>query len=304
MNTGLNGVAGLNSGAGIGGNVDPIRATADEPPIGRPDQPDGPVADAAPVNPPTYKSASVSGGASDGDPHGKPDDAAPDDAAPDDAAPDDMAPDDGAVDDGGEPNGPIRRCALSRLEHPIAELIRFVRAPDGTIVPDIASKLPGRGVWIEAKRSSVEEAVRRGAFAKSLKKPCSADAGLGQRVEDLLRRRLIDALGLANKAGLVISGFEKLSAKMEASEITVLLHGSDAAADGSGKLDRKFAAIGRSTGGGHDLDSVIVKELTIDEMSLAIGRPNVVHVGLRSGGATLRLLENASRLRRFRAPRA
>ncbi|MBX9927070.1 MAG: hypothetical protein K2Y05_11985, partial [Hyphomicrobiaceae bacterium] len=113
-----------------------------------------------------------------------------------------------------------------------------------------------------------------------------------------------DALGLANKAGLVVTGFEKVSAKMEASEVIALLHGSDAAEDGAGKLDRKFAAIGKSARPGFDLDSVIVRELTIDEMSLAIGRPNVVHAGLRSGGATVRLLENAKRLRRFRAARA
>ena len=207
-------------------------------------------------------------------------------------------------DAGDEPSGPVRSCALSRQEFAIAELVRFVRAPDGTIVPDIAGKLPGRGVWVEARRSVLVEAVRRNVFAKSLKKPCTADEGLCRRVEDLMLRRLIDALGIANKAGLVVTGFEKVSAKIEASEVIALLHGSDAAVDGVGKLDRKFAAIGKSTRPGFDLESVIVTELTIDEMSLAIGRPNVVHAGLRSGGATLRLLENALRLRRFRAARA
>lgn len=218
--------------------------------------------------------------------------------------------DEPVLDEGDHPgtdDGPVRTCAVSRAAMPVTDLIRFVRAPDGTITPDVMAKLPGRGVWVEASRAAVAEAHRRNVFAKSLKKPCSAPPDLATKVEGLLLRRLIDALGLANKAGLLITGFEKLNAKIELSEIQVLFHGSDAAADGAGKLDRKFLAVQAArcgTGRGlADLDSLIVRELTIDEMSLAIGRPNVVHAGARSGGATLRLLETAKRLKRFRARR-
>ena len=213
-------------------------------------------------------------------------------------------------------SGPVRSCAVSRQSFPVVDLIRFVRAPDGTIVPDIAQKLPGRGVWVEASRGAVELAQKKNAFAKSLKKPCVAPPDLAARVEVLLVRRLIDGLGLANKAGLVVGGFAKIAASIESHDIIALFHGIDAARDGVEKLDRRLntarnqavveGSAGRRSGGqgGGDLDSVIIRELTIDEMSLAIGRPNVVHAGLRSGGATLRLLETAKRLRRFRASRA
>ena len=57
--------------------------------------------------------------------------------------------------------GVERLCALTREVKPLAELIRFVAAPDGAIVPDIKRKLPGRGVWVTARRAAIDEAVKR-----------------------------------------------------------------------------------------------------------------------------------------------
>ena len=39
-----------------------------------------------------------------------------------------------------------------------SRLIRFVAAPDGSVAPDLARKLPGRGRWVAADRASVEAA--------------------------------------------------------------------------------------------------------------------------------------------------
>ena len=192
---------------------------------------------------------------------------------------------------------PVRTCAVTRIEHSVADLLRFVASPDGIIVPDLARKLPGRGVWVELSRGRIEEAVRRNVFAKSLKRPVIAAADLPQRVEMLLVKRVLDALSLANKAGLVIPGFAQIDAALEAGNVAGLLHGRDAAQGGRDKLDRKFDAISQA----RDYAPRICDELTIDQMSLAIGRSNVVHAALISGGATTRLLDDVERLKRFRA---
>ena len=57
--------------------------------------------------------------------------------------------------------GPERRCIATGEVRPKAELIRFVAAPDGQIVPDVLEKLPGRGIWITADRAALELAVSR-----------------------------------------------------------------------------------------------------------------------------------------------
>ena len=38
--------------------------------------------------------------------------------------------------------------------------------PDGVIVPDLARRLPGRGVWVDATRVAVSEAVRRKSVSR------------------------------------------------------------------------------------------------------------------------------------------
>src|SRR3954466_5118300 len=81
------------------------------------------------------------------------------------------------------------------------KLVRFVAGPDGVVVPDLARKLPGRGLWVAAARPSVEAAVKKNLFARAAKAQVKAPAELAETVENLLRRRLLSGLGLARKAG-------------------------------------------------------------------------------------------------------
>jgi uncharacterized protein len=192
--------------------------------------------------------------------------------------------------------GPLRQCAVTRAKKPPEELIRFVAGPDGGIVPDLARRLPGRGVWVDATRAGVAAALRQKAFARSLRRHVSVPADLPAMVERLMARRLTEALGLANKAGLIVAGFAKIEALMARNGALVLIHARDAAADGVAKLDGKFNALAR----GGDAPVAAIRELSGAEMSLAMGRPNVIHAAAAEGGASRRLIEEARRLRRYR----
>lgn len=244
-------------------------------------------------------------------------------------------PDPDGVEVADEPQltGPNRLCALTRTPHPIADLIRFGAGLDGVVVPDLALRLPGRGVWIALDRSSVEQAVRRNVFAKSLKRAVTPPSDLPARIDALLQKRVLEALSLANKAGQVVPGFAKIDAALEQGQVVGLFHGSDGATDGVERLDRKFRAItAANKTAANEIDrelsgpatpeeetipdrvslneeipprrtgmSPIVSELTIDQISLAIGRSNVVHAAIISGGAAARLMDEARRLQRYRA---
>ncbi|MDX2257381.1 MAG: RNA-binding protein [Hyphomicrobiaceae bacterium] len=196
-----------------------------------------------------------------------------------------------------EARAPTRTCAATRSERPVDDLIRFVAGPGDAIVPDLAHKLPGRGVWVTADRQSVDKAVRGGAFAKSLKRKVMASVELPATVERLLAERAIAALALANKAGLVVTGFDKVDTLLERGEAATLVHALEAAAGGRDKLDRKHAAIAAAAG----RQARIIVLFTIDEMGLALGRANVVHAALRTGGAAERFAREANRLSRYRS---
>lgn len=192
-------------------------------------------------------------------------------------------------------DGPLRLCAATRTAHPISELIRFVASPDGDIVPDLGHRLPGRGVWIEARMAAVAAAQRDKVFARSLKRAVKAAPELPQHVLDLLEQRVSAALSLANKAGLVTVGFAQVEAAIEGGAIAALLHGSDAALGGCEKLDRKHHAIAAAKGEA----ALVISSLSIEQMSLAMGRANVVHAALARGGVTQKFLSEVGRLQRY-----
>lgn len=189
-----------------------------------------------------------------------------------------------------------RLCAATREPRSPDDLIRFVVSPDGVLVPDLARRLPGRGVWVTADRETIEKAVKTRAFARSLKRPVEVPASIADLIEGQMVRRLCDALAIANKAGLVSTGFEQVDKLLDGGKAVGLVHGCDAAVGGRAKLVRKFEAIARAGGA----KATIVSYLTIDQISLAMGRSNVVHAGLIQGGATERFLSEAERLQRFR----
>lgn len=198
-----------------------------------------------------------------------------------------------------------RTCALTREPLTPEDGLRFVAGPDGTLVPDVGRRLPGRGVWLTGNRAVVTEAARKGAFQRSLKRPVIVPDGLADLVEQLLLKRVIEALSLTNKAGLATTGFTKVEIAVQRGGCALLLHASDAAADGVEKLDRRFASALAAAGSGKSENGAqarIVNCLSSAELSLAIGRSNVVHAALARGGAATRFSREAERLQRYRAP--
>lgn len=196
---------------------------------------------------------------------------------------------------------PVRLCAVTRIHHPVENLLRFVPAPDGTIVADLARRLPGRGVWVEAKRDAVTAAVRRKVFARSLQRQVAVPDDLPEQVERLMTRRLAEAVSLANKAGLLVTGFARVQELIAEGRAVVLIHAADGAPDGVEKLSRKFRAQMAADGGAEQAGHAIVTELTGPQLDLAIGRSNVVHAAASGGGAAQRIVQEAGRLRRYRS---
>ncbi|MFZ4805868.1 MAG: RNA-binding protein [Hyphomicrobiaceae bacterium] len=191
---------------------------------------------------------------------------------------------------------PERTCIVTRRVASPDELIRFVVGPDGTIVPDVAGRLPGRGVWVTCEKAVVAKAVQSKAFTRSFRRAVTVAEDLPEQVDRLLERRVIDALSLANKAGLVTAGFTRAEAAIVSGEAAMLVQARDAAADGTGKLERLYRAVSREAG----TPPVVVRSLDVMQMSLAIGRSNVVHAALNSGGTAERFAREARRLERLR----
>ena len=172
-----------------------------------------------------------------------------------------------------------------------ARLIRFVVGPDGAATPDLARKLPGRGMWVAADRTSVATAAKKGLFARSAKAPVKAAADLPDQVEALLRTRILAGLGLARRAGDLTSGFEKVAAAIGAGKTAWLIEATDGAADGR----RKLLALARHQSPRPGLLAIYGST----ELGLALGLENVIHTAFLAGRAAERWAEDVRRLAGF-----
>ena len=173
-----------------------------------------------------------------------------------------------------------------------ARLIRFVAGPEGTVVPDLARKLPGRGLWVAADRASVATAAKKGLFARAAKAQIKAAADLPDQVAALLRSRLLSGLGLAKRGGDLISGFEKVASALAAGKVAWLIEASDGAADGRSKLLR----LARH----HSPVPGLLGLFGVAELGLALGGENVIHTAFLAGRAAERWTQDVERLSGFR----
>jgi uncharacterized protein len=200
----------------------------------------------------------------------------------------------------------MRMCAVTRQVRPIDELIRFVVAPSGEVIPDLKRKLPGRGLWVSASHRAVAEAVRRHQFSKGFKRDVRVAPTLAADTETLLVRSVIEALAMAAKAGQVVSGFGKVEDALRQRQarglsqgpIQALIHASDGAADGIRKLD----VMVRQNAGINDESNPfpVVTALTSEQLDLALGRSNVIHAALLAGPASKTFLTRSHALVRYR----
>ena len=187
-----------------------------------------------------------------------------------------------------------RRCIATGEILPETRLVRFVVGPEGNVVPDIAARLPGRGMWVSADRGALQRAVERNLFKKAAQESATAARDLVERTERLLVERMTADLGLARRAGALVFGFDNVARALEAAmPPSVLVEARDGAPDGR----RKLLALARSRNVAVD----VVDCLDSGEISLALGRENVIHAALKSGRLSERLVVDAGRLKGFRA---
>lgn len=188
------------------------------------------------------------------------------------------------------PAGPMRTCIATGVEGAPEQMIRFVVGPEGEVVPDLARRLPGRGMWVRAERAALEKAVEKKLFSRAARAPVKASAELVDRVEHLLLERTLADLGRARRAGRAVAGYVKVEQMIGRHQVGLLVVADEADGDGLQKL--------RATG--------LPLERLGDAAALGgiFGREQAVYVAIArddAGGAFIeRISVGAARWRGFR----
>jgi predicted RNA-binding protein YlxR (DUF448 family) len=164
-------------------------------------------------------------------------------------------------------------------------MIRFVIGPDRRVVPDLAARLPGRGLWLSARLDVVETARSRGAFAKAARGQVTVPPDLTLDLKAALARRIGDTLGLARRAGQAVSGYTKAREWLDGGRAGLVIQ----ARDGSAEERTRFLG-GRATG------IPVVMPLNGAALGAVFGRERAVHVAVAPGRLAEMLRIEAGRL--------
>ena len=141
--------------------------------------------------------------------------------------------------------GPQRTCIATGETGAPERMIRFVVGPEGDVVPDLARRLPGRGLWVKAERSAVERAVAKNLFARAARASVKPAADLAERVERLLLERALADLSRARRAGQAVAGFVRVEQMVGQRRAGLLVVADEADGDGLGKLKATGLPIAR-----------------------------------------------------------
>lgn len=84
---------------------------------------------------------------------------------------------------------PHRSCVACRRSAPAVTLVRFARAADGAVRPDVDPVAGGRGAWTCASAPCVVRALERGGFERAFQAPVlGSPAALVQAVRSALEK--------------------------------------------------------------------------------------------------------------------
>ena len=198
-------------------------------------------------------------------------------------------------------SAPERTCVLSGENAPRDSLIRLAISPEGEVLPDPLAKAPGRGAWIGVNRQALEASVAngklKGALSRSFRNgQISIPDDLPALIEAGLRKAVLDRLGLEKRSGTLVLGNDRLAQTARTGGLAWLAHASDAAEDGCSKLDQAWR-VGREKEGSGERGIRLPIDRTA--LSMALGRENVVHLGLDRKSAAERVMLPLDRLLRF-----
>jgi uncharacterized protein len=210
---------------------------------------------------------------------------------------------DGSIADEPE-TGPLRRCIVTRERLPKERMIRFVIGPDRRLVPDLAARLPGRGIWLSACRdvlesgSAREEGRQAGrqtggsadrhlarAFARAARGPVTVPSDLSGLLQAALVQRISELIGLTRRAGQALAGYEKAREVLRQGRARLVVQASD----GSEAERKRFLS-------GFGPDLTVIDPLPGQALGRIFGRDYVVHVAIAPGKLAESLVVEAGRL--------
>ena len=187
---------------------------------------------------------------------------------------------------------PQRSCLGCREIRSKDLLIRYVLSPGGEVVPDFDAKLPGRGAYTCICGSCLAAACSRRQFSRAFKRDAATPPAedFVAQVAGLLLERILGSLGLANRAGKIVSGGSLVCDAIRSPNKPSLVLVATDVSSAIGERIESLAAIN-----GIQVEQIMTK----DDFGRILGKAQRSAVAVRSGGFAVQLPRLIKRYRNF-----
>jgi predicted RNA-binding protein YlxR (DUF448 family)/ribosomal protein L30E len=187
---------------------------------------------------------------------------------------------------------PQRSCLGCRQARDKGLLLRFVLSPDGEAVPDIESKLPGRGAYTCVNNQCLQSALKQRQFSRAFKCEIQVKSpeDMAAHVAGIMHGRILGYIGLANKAGKVISGSSMVSDALKSSHKPALILLAQDISPGVGEKVETLAAIHRIA---------CLHIMTKDDFGAILGKAPRSAIAFKMSGFVAQLRHEIERYRNF-----
>ena len=175
-------------------------------------------------------------------------------------------------------NSENRKCIVTGRILEKHNLLRFTILSDGTLVPDFKKKLPGTGVYVSASLNILSTAVAKNLFSKALKQKVKIPIGFIENVTSLLKQNGLNLISLARKAGILRTGFDKVSEQIKKNRAAFIIEAINAGTDGHNKIISLAKEL------------EIFNIYTIEELDKALDKNNTVHIAFEKSEMSIKTI--------------
>ena len=158
-------------------------------------------------------------------------------------------------------------------------MLRFVMAPDGTLTGDMSGKLPGKAAWISANRNIINQAIEDGHFRREFGETLNIPDNLMDILLWAIDQRIDGTLGMLNRTGAIISGFEKVLAYVhKGQKIAAYITCAEADSDSRSKIQGKI-----------DSSVNVIDQIPQDRLERILDKGNATHIIVKPGELCFKL---------------
>ena len=92
--------------------------------------------------------------------------------------------------------------------------IKISLSPDNNLVPDLHNNLPGRSVWLPARKSIIADILEKEDLKTFFDIPAFLTSDFSVLIEKMLRKKILNSVSLSKKAGSLFIGMDAIKAQL------------------------------------------------------------------------------------------